>query len=184
LVYGASVARGGRRVRVLESKPQFEPAPRTLIVTDQFRNQMGASAREVSSTKFGGLKLFTDGPLGAGRADEAGHSLIERSRLIPALAREAKQAGAQPTFDTRFLGIGPNARGLRLEVENRRPARGIARGQCRWRRRCSERVARASGWPPIGNRALVQAIVRLPKIALQTRRACGSCRTTLPTFTG
>ncbi|HXA81189.1 MAG TPA: NAD(P)/FAD-dependent oxidoreductase, partial [Opitutaceae bacterium] len=43
LFTAASVARGGRRVRVLESKPELEPAPRTLIVTDHFRSQLGAS---------------------------------------------------------------------------------------------------------------------------------------------
>src|SRR5438876_3637997 len=46
LFTAARVARGGRSVRVLESKPQFEPAARTSIVTDHFRNQMGVSARE------------------------------------------------------------------------------------------------------------------------------------------
>ena len=43
--------------------------------------------------------------------------IIERSRLIPALAREAQASGAKLSFDTRFLGMGPNSSGLRLETE-------------------------------------------------------------------
>src|SRR5207245_9116951 len=61
LFTAASVARGGRRVRVLESKPQFEPARRTLIVTDHFRHQMGASARESIINEIRRFELFTDG---------------------------------------------------------------------------------------------------------------------------
>jgi NADPH-dependent 2,4-dienoyl-CoA reductase/sulfur reductase-like enzyme len=39
LYTAARVARGGRRVSVLESKATPDPAPRTLIVTDYFKNQ-------------------------------------------------------------------------------------------------------------------------------------------------
>src|SRR5213080_5600429 len=116
LFTAATVARGGRRVRVLESKPQFEPAPRTLIVTDHFRHQMGAAGRESIINEIRRFELFTDGR-SAQVALTKPDLIVERSRLIPALAREAEQAGARLSFDTRFLGIGPNARGLRLEVE-------------------------------------------------------------------
>ena len=49
------LARGGKAVRVVESKAHFEPAPRRLIVTDHFRKQLGPSAKAASSTKFGAL---------------------------------------------------------------------------------------------------------------------------------
>src|SRR5437867_2929202 len=52
LFTAASVARGGLRVRVLESKPQFEPAPRTLIVTDHFPTRWALPPAKASSTKF------------------------------------------------------------------------------------------------------------------------------------
>src|SRR3981189_439723 len=116
LFTAAGVARGGRRVRVLESKPQFEPAPRTLIVTDHFRHQMGASARESIINEIRRFELFTDGRSAQGALTKP-DLIIERSRLIPALAREAQQAGAALSFDTRFLGIGPTARGLGLGGE-------------------------------------------------------------------
>jgi flavin-dependent dehydrogenase len=160
LFTAASVARGGRRVRVLESKPQFEPAPRTLIVTDQCRNQMGAWARESIVNEIRRFELFTDGR-SAQVALTKPDLIIERSRLIRALAREAEQAGASLSYDTRFLGIGPNARAA-IGSGIRRPAR----------RKHADSVVGADGaLKPRGalrlaadrDRALVQAIVRLPK---------------------
>jgi flavin-dependent dehydrogenase len=162
LFTAATVARGGRRVRVLESKPRFEPAPRTLIVTDQFRNQMGASARESIVNEIRRFELFTDGR-SAQVALKNPDLVIERSRLIRALAREAEQAGARLSYDTRFLGIGPNARGLRLEVESGGQRKEVHADSVVGADGASSRVARASGWPPIETVPLVQAIVRLPK---------------------
>src|SRR3989475_1924913 len=162
LFTAASVARGGRRVRVLESKPQFEPAPRTLIVTDHFRQQMGSGARESVINEIRRFELFTDG-----RSAQVSLTkpdlIIERSRLISALAREAERAGATLSFDTRFLGIGPNARGLRLEVESGGKREELHADSVAGADRAASRVARASGWPPIETVPLVQAIVRLPK---------------------
>src|SRR3989440_10020843 len=162
LFTAASVARGGRRVRVLESKPQFEPAPRTLIVTDHFRHQMGASARESIINEIRRFELFTDGR-SAQVALTKPDLIIERSRLIPALAREAQQAGAALSFDTRFLGIGPNARGLRIEVESGGKHEELHADSVVGADGAASRVARASGWPAIETVPLVQAIVRLPK---------------------
>src|SRR5438105_6714166 len=162
LFTAACVARGGRSVRVLESKPQFEPAARTLIVTDHFRNQMGVSARESIINEIRRFELFTDGR-SAQVALSKPDLIIERSRLIPALAREAHEAGAALSFDTRFLGIGPNARGLRLEVESGGKREELHADSVVGADGAASRVARASGWPPIETVPLVQAIVNLPK---------------------
>src|SRR6058998_1759105 len=162
LFTAASVARGGLRVRVLESKPQFEPAPRTLIVTDHFRSQMGASACESIINEIRRFELFTDGR-SAQVALTKPDLIVERSRLIPALAREAQQAGAALSFDTRFLGIGPNARGLRVAVESGGKREELHADSVVGADGAASRVARASGWPPIETVPLVQALVRLPK---------------------
>src|SRR5213594_1327539 len=162
LFTAATVARGGRRVRVLESKPQFEPAPRTLIVTDHFRHQMGAAACKSIINEIRRFELFTDGR-SAQIALNKPDLIIERSRLISALAREAEQAGATLSFDTRFLGIGPNARGLRLDVESGGKHGELHADSVVGADGAASRVARASGWPPIETVPLVQAIVRLPK---------------------
>ena len=162
LFTAASIARGGRPVRVLESRPQLEPAARTLIVTDHFRSQLGASARESIINEIRRFELFTDGR-SAQIALKNPDLIIERSRLIPALAREAQLAGASFSFDTRFLGIGPNARGLRLEVEAGGKREELHADSVVGADGAVSRVARVSGWPPVETVPLVQAIVRLPK---------------------
>jgi flavin-dependent dehydrogenase len=108
------------------------------------------------------FELFTDGR-SAQVALNKPDLIIERSRLIPALAREAQQAGATLSYDTRFLGIGPNARGLRLEVESGGKREELHADSVVGADGAASRVARASGWPPIETVPLVQAIVRLPK---------------------
>ncbi len=123
---------------------------------------MGAFARESIINEIRRFELFTDGR-SAQVALTKPDLIIERSRLIPALAREAQQAGATLSFDTRFLGIGPNARGLRLEVESGGQHEELHADSVVGADGAASRVARASGWPPIETVPLVQAIVRLPK---------------------
>jgi len=162
LYTAATVARGGRPVRILESKPQFEPAARTLIVTDQFRSQMGSLAEESIVNEIRRFELFTDGR-SAQIALKKPDLIIERSRLVAALARDAQQAGASLSFDTRFLKIEPNARGLRMEVESKGRQIELPADSVVGADGAASRVARASGWPPVDTVPLVQTIVRLPK---------------------
>jgi flavin-dependent dehydrogenase len=162
LLTALSVARGGRPVRVLESMPQLAPAPRTLIVTDHFRSQMGVLAQESVVNEIRRFELFTDGR-SAQIALKRPDLIIERSRLISALAREAQQAGASLQFDMRFRGIGPNERGLRLEVENGGKCQELHADSVVGADGAASRVARAAGWPPVETVPLVQALVRLPK---------------------
>ena len=123
---------------------------------------MGASARASIINEIRRFELFTDGR-SAQVALTKPDLIIERSRLISGLARDAQQAGASLSFDTRFLGIGPNARGLRLEVESRGKREELHADSVVGADGAASRVARASGWPPIETVPLVQAIVRLPK---------------------
>ncbi len=158
----ATVARGGRKVRVLESRPGFEPARRSLIVTDQFRHQLGAAASESIVNEIRRFELFTDGrsaQVALARPD----LIIERSKLIPALARSAQQAGAALSFGTRFLGLSANGRGLRVEVDAAGQRQELHADSVVGADGASSRVARSAGWPPIETVPLVQAIVRLPK---------------------
>jgi flavin-dependent dehydrogenase len=162
LFTAASVARGGQPVRVLESMPQLEPAARTLIVTDHFRSQLGGLAQESIVNEIRRFELFTDGR-SAQIALQRPDLIIERSRLISALARDAQHAGATLSFDTRFLGIGPNASGLRLEIETKGRREELHADSVVGADGAASRVARASGWPSAETVPLVQAIVRLPK---------------------
>jgi flavin-dependent dehydrogenase len=162
LFTAARVARGGQAVCVLESMPRLEPAARTLIVTDHFRSQLGSLAGESIVNEIRRFELFTDGR-SAQVALRKPDLIIERSRLISALARDAQQAGASLSFDTRFLSIAPNARGLRLEVESKSRREILHADSVVGADGAASRVARASGWPPVETVPLVQAIVRLPK---------------------
>jgi len=162
LFTAAKVARGGRPVRVLESLAQLEPAARTLIVTDQFRSQMGSLGQDSIVNEIRRFELFTDGR-SAQIALKKPDLIIERSRLITALAREAQEAGASLSYGTRFLGIGPNERGLQLEVETGGKRKELHAGSVVGADGAASRVARAAGWPPVETVPLVQALVRLPK---------------------
>ena len=162
LLTAANVARGGRPVRVLESMLQLEPAPRTLIVTQQFQTQLAGLAQDCVINEICRFELFTDGrsaqiPL------KKPDLIIERSRLITALAREAQHFGASFSYDTRFVSIGPNERGLRVEVESGGKREELHAESVVGADGAASRVARAAGWPPVETVPLVQALVRLPK---------------------
>jgi flavin-dependent dehydrogenase len=162
LFTATTLARGGRAVRVLESKSDFEPDPRTLIVTDHFRSQVGASASASILNEIRRFELFTDGR-SAQIALSKPDLIIERSKLIPGLAQEAQEAGAQVSFDSRFVSLSPNSRGLHLEVESAGRRQELHAASVVGADGATSRVARTAGWPPIETVPLVQAIVRLPK---------------------
>ena len=162
LYTAAKVAQGGKPVRVLESKRGFEPVPRTLIVTDHFRNQLGASAKESILNEIRRFELFTDGR-SAQVALTKPDLIIERAKLIPGLAREAQQAGAKISFDTRFLGLSPNANGVQVQTESGGRREELHVKNVVGADGAASRVARTAGWAPIDTVPLVQAIVRLPK---------------------
>ena len=162
LLTAAKVAAGGRDVRVLDAKSGLDPAPRSLIVTHHFREQLGQVAASSIVNEIRRFELFTDGrsaQVALNRPD----LIIERARLIPALAWEAAKAGAKLAFDTRFLGLGPNSRGLRLEVESAGRREELHADQVVGADGATTRVGRSAGWPPVETVPLVQAIVKLPR---------------------
>ncbi len=162
LYTAALVARGGRRVRVLEAAPGLNPASRTLIVTQQLRKLLGAAAAAATVNEIRRFELFTDGrsaQVALARPD----LIIERNRLIRALAEEARQAGAAIDCNTRFQAVTPAARGLRLEVESSGKREELHAAAVVGADGVTSRVARSAGWPPLDTVPLLQAIVRLPK---------------------
>jgi digeranylgeranylglycerophospholipid reductase len=162
LYTAARVAQGGCAVRVLESKPTLDPAPRTLIVTDHFRRQVNGAASASILNEIRRFELFTNGRsavVNLKRPD----LIIERSRLIRALAQEAEEAGACFEYDTRFLGLNPNGSGLHVQVDRKGRREEIYAKSVVGADGAASRVARASGWPPVETVPLVQALVKLPK---------------------
>jgi len=162
LYTAACIARGRRRVSVLEAKPSPDPAPRTLIVTDYFKNQTSAAARSSILNEIRRFELFTDGR-SAQVALKHPDLIIERSRLIRALTAEATHAGAKLRYDTRFLALSPNAKGLHVDVDQGGKREEVHAGSVVGADGAASRVARAAGWPPVETVPLVQAVVKLPK---------------------
>ena len=162
LYTAACVARGGRRVSVLEAKPTPDPAPRTLIVTDYFKNQISSAARSSILNEIRRFELFTDGR-SAQIALKQPDLIIERSRLIRTLAEEASQAGAKLRYDTRFLELSPNAKGLHVNVDEGGTRQELHAASVVGADGAASRVARSAGWPPVETVPLVQAVVKLPK---------------------
>src|SRR5882724_6093031 len=162
LYTAARVARGGRRVSVLESKATPDPAPRTLIVTDYFKNQISAAARSSILNEIRRFELFTDGRSAQVTLKQP-DLIIERSRLIRTLAEEAAQAGAKLRYDTRFLDLSPNAKGLHVQVDRGGKREELHAASVVGADGAASRVAKAAGWPPVETVPLVQAIIKLPK---------------------
>jgi len=162
LYTAARVARGGRRVSVLEAKATPDPAPRTLIVTDYFKNQISTAARSSILNEIRRFELFTDGR-SAHVSLKHPDLIIERSRLIRTLADEAKQAGAALRYDTRFLDLSANARGLHVQVDEGGKREELHAASVVGADGAASRVAKAAGWPPVETVPLVQAVVKLPR---------------------
>ena len=130
---------------------------------------MGSAAEAGVVNEIRRFELFTDGrsaQVALGRPD----LVIERSRLIRALADDAQQAGAMLACNTRFLTLAPNSSRprsnggeLRLEVESGGRREELHAANVVGADGVSSRVARTAGWPPLETVPLVQAIVRLPK---------------------
>ena len=171
------VAAGGHRVQVLESRRTLDPARRTLIVTDHFKKQISPAAQSSILNEIRRFELFTDGR----SAQVALHRpdlIVERYRLIRTLAEEAEAAGAKFRYDTRFLGLAPNGRGLRVEVDEAGSARNCTRKEL-WAR--TARLA-ASLERRVGPRSRpcrwFKRSSSCPKTAGRIRRECGSFPTT------
>jgi len=90
----ALLARTGCSVEVLERSENLDPTPRTLIVTSHMRTLLGEVGERAVINEIRKFELFTDGR-SAQIALSKPDLIIERAKLIPALAQEAQHAGAQ-----------------------------------------------------------------------------------------
>ena len=162
LYTAALLARAGRRVRVLEASPHLQPARRTLIVTQHLRGLLGRAGESSVVNEIRRFELFTDGR-SAQVALAQPDLIIERSRLIRALAAQACDAGATLACNTRFQSLSPNSRGLRVEIEAAGQREELHAANVVGADGVASRVARTAGWPPLETVPLVQAIVKLPK---------------------
>jgi flavin-dependent dehydrogenase len=158
------LARAGCPVEVLERADQFDPTPRTLIVTSHMRTLLGKIGESSVVNEIRKFELFTDGRSAQVPLDRP-DLIVERSRLIRDLADDAKNNGAKVSFGNRFMGLQSNGTGLRVSVERAQSGKteelhaDVVVGADG----ALSRVAQSAGWPRQPTVPLVQAIVRVPK---------------------
>jgi len=157
------LASRGQNVRVFEAEERINPALRTLIVTDQFRHLTGALSEEVVVNKIFRFELFADGKAASFDLRQP-DLVIERSKLIHALAVRAEESGAQILTNQRFLNFKPNGTRLTFTASNGngKPLEDSANVLVGADGAFS-RVARCGGWPKPPIVSLLQAVVKLPK---------------------
>lgn len=151
-------------MRVFERIESLEPAERTLIVTNRIRKILGPAAEPSILNEIRRFELFTDGRAATITLNNPDF-IIERRKLIQALADQAQKAGARIDLGHRFRALHPNGDGLSIEVErcadgDRQEIRAEALVGSDG---AASRVARAAGWSPLETAPLMQAIVSLPR---------------------
>jgi flavin-dependent dehydrogenase len=157
------LGRAGRRVQVFEGSPEFDPKPRTLIVTSRMHELLGEIGKKAVVNEIRQFELFTDG-----RAARVGlrqpDLVIERSGLIHALAAAAQTSGAEIVHDRRFVSLEQKrgAIGLHLQRSCDGAIEEVDVSTLIGADGAVSRVARAAGWPAQTTVPLVQAMVRLP----------------------
>ena len=157
LFAAARLAGAGRGVEVYERAARLEPAPRTLIVTRSMLDLVGDAGNAAVVNEIARFELFADGKAATIELPRP-DLIIERSRLIDDLARDATGAGAQLRFRARVEGVAGSTRGVVLKVGDDELEYGAIVGADGAR----SKIARAAGWRPVPTVSLVQAIVDLP----------------------
>ena len=157
------LGRSGKKVRVFESSEEFDPRPRTLIVTNRMNGLLGDVGSKAQVNEIRRFELFTDGRVA--RVNLARPDLVvERSRLIRELASAAQASGACIDFGRQFVSLESGKRNLILRL--RRTDAQVEEqdvGTVVGADGAFSRVARSAGWPAQTTVPLVQAIVRLPR---------------------
>lgn len=158
------LARRGLAVRVLEREDRPDPVPRSLIVTCRYRSLLGPLAETARVNEINQFELFADGRV-ATVALKRPDVVIERSKLIQSLTKEAEGHGAQILRGQRFLDLDAHRDGLSFTVESNgnRDRREMSAATIVGADGAFSAVARAAGWRPQPTVPLVQAVVRLPQ---------------------
>jgi flavin-dependent dehydrogenase len=158
------IAQAGKRVSVLEGAEDFDPKPRTLIVTRRMSEILGRIGDGAKVNEIRRFELFTDGRV-ARIALRQPDIVVERNRLIRDLAAAARQSGAQVLLGRRFVSMEQNEHSLALQMERSHDgaAEELHVKTLVGADGAVSRVARAAGWPAQNTVSLVQAIVRLPE---------------------
>jgi flavin-dependent dehydrogenase len=161
------LARRGLRVQVFEQADQLDPTPRTLIVTHRMRELLGAEAEPSVVNQINRFEMFTDGRAATVTLDRP-DLIVERARLIKALAAQAERDGAQISMGRRFMGLEAGAQRnggalkLTLGASGSAEPEQVHADTVIGADGAQSRVAHAAGWPRLATVPLIQAIVKMP----------------------
>lgn len=157
------LGRAGKRVHVFEGAEDFNPKPRTLIVTHRLHELLADVGKNSLVNEIRRFELFTDGRV-ARITLRYPDLVIERGKLLRDLAVAAQASGAQLSLGRRFVSMESDTGGLNLQLQNGHGATQEARVKTLVAADGAvSRVAKAAGWPGQTTVPLVQATVRLPK---------------------
>jgi flavin-dependent dehydrogenase len=157
------LARRGRYARLFEGQQHLDATPRSLIVTERMRDVLGGICEKAVVNEIRHFELFTDGRV-ARIALRRPDLVVERSVLIPELARAAMAAGARIEFGQKVVALDERQQALTLTM-TRDDGRGNEVAHFRTvvgADGAASRVAQAAGLPKPRTAPLVQAIVKLP----------------------
>lgn len=164
------VARGGREVALYERSTRPDRTPRTLIVTERARALVGDVLQPAILNEINRFELFADGRVATVELDRP-DLIVERSKVVQALADQAVEAGANVHYGTRFVGMKPSDRGIEFEIERGESASGEVADVVVGADGTNSRVARSAGRPEQPTVPLVQAIIEMPSdIPIDTSR--------------
>lgn len=158
------LARAGLPVRVYEAADSLAPASRTLIVTARMRSVLGPLGEESVINQIRQFELFADGRMATVSLTHP-DLVIERAKLIHALAEQAQAAGTQVLLGQRLRGLKPDQKGVTLLLQ--RDSKSEVERE--WARivigadGTASKVRQAAGWSKQSTVPLVQAVVRLPQ---------------------
>ena len=156
------LGRAGRKVRVFEGAQDFDPKPRTLIVTSRMDTVLGEIGRKAQVNEIRRFELFTDGRVARISLDRP-DLVIERNRLIRELAYAAQASGAHIEFGRQFVSLQGGKKSLTLHLRGaNRISEEATVSTAVGADGAFSRVARSAGWPQQSTVPLVQATVRLP----------------------
>ena len=165
LLTASLLSEKGVDVTVFEASKHLTEPKRTLIVTHQLAELIGPLNKNTVLNEIHRFELFANG-----RVAEVSLSkpdlVIERSKLINALAERATRNGAEIIMDHRFLDFGSNGSRLKFRVTNNgfANAKEMSAKALIGADGVSSKVAKLGGWPRHKTVGLIQAVVKLPAV--------------------
>lgn len=155
------LAREGREVSVYERTKHLDPPTRTLIVTGEMRDYIGALGEAAVVNEIKNFELFANGCVASVNLVRP-DLIVERSALVRVLAKEADNTGVQIHLGHRFLGLQADEGSLKVTAMNGSQPQPRGFGTVIGADGAFSDVARSAGWGPRPTLSLLQAIVRLP----------------------